>query len=317
MPDFTALKGVQRIGDSQISDQLVSNMIDFLKWGFLGIGAFTNVYLTSVASYGGTPATLRLSDDRRYPKGMIWEGYRNNWVWQQGIEWQTQPIQISGIYVNSNFYPTGSNDPTYAYNISYPRGQVIFNNPIPTNSVVQCEYSFNKYGFYPADSEWYHTLLDRLDRLDDPTFNQQGSGLWSIFSDARVSFPLVVIEHTPNFKFIPKALGGGQWCYQDVKFHVYSSNAPDRNNMINILGYQNEKRFFLYDQNALAASSLYPLNIYGYLVNPEFTYPTLVQNYLWTGAVIWNVTATPYDDESPNLYLGHAIMNIELDMPQL
>jgi hypothetical protein len=317
MPDFTSLKGIQRIGDSQLSSQLISNMVEFFKWGMLGVGDFYNVYLSTQLSYGGNPSTLRLSDDRRYPKGMIWEGYKSNWVWEQEIEWQTQPIQISGIYVNNNFYPTGTNDPTYAYNISYPRGSVIFNNPIPTNSVVQCEYSHRKWGFYQSNSQWYHTLLDRLDRMDDYSFNWQGSGLWSIFNDARISFPVVVVEPIPNRKFVPKALGGGQWCYQDVKFHIYASDSDDRDDMVDILTYQNEKRFFFYDQNALAASSLYPLNINGYLVNPQSIYPTLVQNYLWTDALIWNVTAQPNDNESPNLYLGHAILNIEINLPQL
>lgn len=315
MPDYTRFKGVVNIGDAQLGNQIPANMIEFCKWGMLCIGGFWNVNLTTTLPYGGNPATLRPCDDNRYPAGLIWEGYKNNWVWETGVEYSSQPIQISGIYVNGTFYPTGTNNPTYAYNISYPLGRVIFNNPIPTNSVVQCEYSYHQYGFYPADTEWYHTLLDGLNRIDDYQYNWQGSGIWSVFSDNRISFPAVVVESVPIRKFVPKSLGGGQWCYQSVNFTVFADDPSDRNILVDILTYQNEKRFFMFDQNAMAASGSYPLNAYGYLVNPQLTYPTLVNNYYWTDAIIWNVTAGQNDNESPNVYIGKVSMTLEVDMP--
>ncbi len=316
MPEFTRFKGVVNYGDSQLSNQLSANMIEFCNWAMLCIGAFYNVQLNSNI-YGANPSVLRMSDDRRYPKGKAWDGYKSQWIWETNIEYPVQPIQISGIYVNNTFYPTGTSDPNFAYNISYPRGQVVFNKPIPTNSKVQCEYSHREVCFYSSDTEWYRTVLDRLGRPDDYQFNWQGSGLWGIFSDTRTALPAVVVESVPNTRFTPKALGGGQWLYQDVNFHIYADDSADRNILTNILSYQSEKKFYLFDQNAMAASSSFPLNVYGYLVRPDLTYPTLVQKFLWTDAVILDVSAGPYDNESPNIYTSNVVMTLWLDFPGL
>lgn len=316
MPDFTRLKGVSNIGDQQLSTHLESNLVEFLNWGFLCIGAYYNVNLSSINPYGGSPSQLRLCDDRRFAKGKVWEGFRSNWVWENNIEYQYQPIAISGIYINNVFYPTGTSG-TYAYNISYPEGRVYFNSPISSTSTVKLEYSYRQYNFMPASVQWFRQLTQRLSRLDDDQFNYYGSGVWSIFGESRVQLPAVVVESVPRRRFKPKALGGGQWCYQDMVFHIFAETPFDRDQMIDILCYQNEKRFFLFDKNVMTASGIFPLTIEGYLSNPNYNYPYLVQNYLWRAVIINNITSQEVENDAPTIYRGLVRMNLEVDFPEL
>ncbi len=313
---WTRLKGVNNIGDQQLSDHLESNLVAFFDWGFLGIGAFYNVSLNTVAPYGNNPSKLRLSDDKRYAKGIVWEGFRSNWTWETNIDYPYQPTQISGIYINNTFYPTGTAG-QYSYTISYPLGRVYFDQPINTNSNVQLEYSYKQYQFCTASTQWFRQLTQRLSRLDDRQFNFQGSGVWSIFGDSRTQFPAVVVESLPTRDFKPIAIGGGQYCYQDVLFHIFAETPFDRNTCLDIITYQSEKRFFLFDKNRMNDSGVYPLDINGTLVNPSYNYPFLVNNYLWRSAIIWNVTSQAVDNDPPAIFKGIVRMTLELTFPEL
>jgi hypothetical protein len=291
-------------------------MVAFFDWGFLGIGAFNNVYLTNVAPYGNMPANLRLCDDRRYPKGLVWEGFRSNWVWENPVNYPIQPIAISGIYINNSFYPTGVPGP-YSYNVSYPLGRVYFDNPINIKSTVQLEYSYKSYQWLTASVQWFRQLSQRLSRIDDRQFNFFGSGVWSIFGDSRVQLPAVVVESLPRRDFKPKMIGGGQWCYQDVLFHIFAETPYDRNTALDIITYQNEKRFFMFDKNLVNAANASPLTIDGYLSNGGNTYPYLVNNYLWTSAIIWGASSNQSTNDAPFLYQSVVRITLEIDMPYL
>lgn len=296
------------IGDLQLTGHLQDNLCTFLDWSLLGLGNFYSAYLGTNMPYGGNPATLRLSEDPRYTQGCVWEGFRQNWVWENNPDSPVQPINISGIYVNGNFMPTGTN-----YNISYPQGRVIFNNAIPTNSVVQVEHSYRYYNIYPANVQWFRNIMQGSLRLDDLQFSQYGSGIWSILPESRVQLPAVVIESLPDRQSYGKGLGGGQFLTQQVLFHVFGQTPDSRNNMLDILTYQSEKRFFMYDKNACARSGVYPLNQYGYLVNQSYNFPYLVNNFLYTAAIIYGTSATPSDSDSQNIFTGSVRWTMELD----
>ena len=316
MPEYTRLKGINNIGDQQLSTHVESNLVEFFNWGLLGVGGFYNINRDYTAPYGGNPSTLRLCDDRRFPKGMVWEGYRGGWVWENNIEYNSQPIQISGIYVDNAFYPVGTTG-TYAYNISYPLGRVCFDAPIAASSTVQVEYSYRQYHFYPGSTQWFRQFIDRLSRIDDSQFNQYGSGIWSIFGDNRVQLPAVVVESVPRRRYRPIALGGGQWCETDVAFHVFAETSYDRDQIIDIITYQNEKAFFFFNKNVMTQSGIYPLDINGYLVNSNYNYPYLINNCLWRWSRIKNVTSQETENDSPSLYHGLARMTLEIQFPEL
>jgi hypothetical protein len=311
--DWTRLKTPGLVGDDQLCEHIQNNVAAFLDWGFLGLGSHVDVYLNSQAPYGGNPSTLRLSDDVRYPKGLVWEGFRQNWVWEQGID-GPQAINISGIYVNGSFVPNNSS----VFNIDYPRGRVVFNSPISSASTVQVEYSYKLYNFYPANVQWFVNLMQGSLRLDDLQFNQYGSGIWSVSPSNRAQLPAVVVEAVPTQYHRGKGLGGGTWYYPNVLFHVFATTPTQRNNAVDIISFQTEKRFFFFDQNAASRSGVYPLNQYGFLVNPSSNYPFLVNNFLDRAAIIYETTTQQLKNESQCIYTGLVRWsNFEVDYPEV
>lgn len=300
-------------GDSQLMDQFRSNMQAFVDWAFLGIGGFFNVRLDTTLPYGGNPATLRLSDDSRYATGTAWDSFKSNWVWETNVNFANQPIQISGIYINNVFYPTGTN----LYNINYPMGRVAFNSPIPTNSIVQVEYSYKYYNVYPDTVQWFKQLTDRTFRMDDAQFNMAGSGLWSIFPDSRAQLPAIVVEMVPRRSATGIGLGGGQYVWTDVLFHVLAETSFDRDNAVDIFTYQKDKRFFMFDKNMMARSGAFPLSAYGYLVNPGSTYPYLLNNYLWRYGYIRDTNIQRLENSPQSIYYGVAKWTLQISFPEI
>lgn len=314
--DYFRFKMPGQAGDSQLTDQFKTNAQAFLDWSFLGIGGFFNVTLNTTYPYGGNPSTLRLSDDTRYAAGTAWDAFKTNWVWENNIDYNYQPINISGVYINNTFYPTGTTGP-YAYNINYSLGRVVFNSPIATNSTVQVEYSYKYYNIYNDNTQWFRQLTDRSYRIDDSQFNMSGSGIWSIFPDNRAQLPAIVVEVPPRREMTPWGVGGGQWVVLNPVFHVFAETQFDRDNALDILAYQTEKRFFLFDKNIVTRSGVWPISPYGYLQNSSYTYPYLVNNYLWRDCIIKQSNIQRVVNNPQSVYYGVATWKIEVNFPEL
>lgn len=317
MPEWSALRTPGTAGDSQLTDQLRSNTQAFLDWALLGLGYFMNATTgTFYPPYGFSPSNLRLSDDFRYSPGAVWDAPKTNWCWEQNIEFSNQPIEISGIYVNGTFLPINTTG-TYAYNISYPLGRVMFNSPINVSSTVQVNYSYKYYNVYPDTIQWFKELTQGTWRIDDPQYSSYGSGIWSIFPDSRSQLPAVVVEISPQTTTVPIGLGGGQWLSKDILVHVFSETAFDRDNLIDILSYQKDKRVFLFDKNLMSKSGVFPLNAYGYLINPSSIYPNLINSYLWRDYYIWDIGIQRSDNHPQSIYYGVARWTARVNMPDI
>lgn len=315
MADWSNLQFPGVAGDSQLTDQLRSNTIAFLDWALLNKGYFLNVNLdTKYPPYGAAPAKLRPSDDFRYPSGIAWDGLKTNWIWESNIEFNSQPISISGIYINNTFLPLNS---PQSYNVNYPLGRVIFNSPVDVTSSVQVEYSYKYYNIYPDTVGWFKELTQGTWRLDDPQTSSQNSGIWSLFPDSRSQLPAVVIEISPRTKTVPLGLGGGQWLSKDILIHVFSETSYDRDNLIDILSYQWEKRIFLFDKNAMSRAGAFPLNAYGYLINPSSTYPNLINSYVWRDYYIDNISVQKSQNSPQSIYYGVATWTAKVNMPDI
>lgn len=313
MPTISSFKGVTNFSQSLFTDNLLNNLCDFFDWGFLGIGAFANISRGTSGVYGGNPARLRCVDDPYFVKGKIWEGYRNNWVWQSGVEYFQQPTQISGVYVNSSLLPNdGSN-----YYIDYPRGRIVFNTAISTNSLVETEYSYKYVGIHNADSYWFKQLQFNSLRVDDVQFLAYGSGVWSILSANRVQLPAVVIEAIPNRSMQGMQLGGGEYIYQGVRFNIFAETPFDRNNLMDIISFQYRKRMYLYDRNQIAASSQFPLTLQGSLSNNPLCYPDLLNLYQKRSAYFFSFTQNNIENTVPGLYNAEIEFTFEVDYPEL
>src|SRR5690606_15663885 len=139
MPTSTSLKGVTNISDKSTSEILEDNLIEFLKWGFIDAGGFFNVVRNTSGVYHGEYDNLRCVSDPNYTDGQVWTAFRRDWIWESGTS-VGEPIQISGVYIDGVFHPTG--DSGYEHHYDYPNGRVIFDTAISPTAVVELEYSY-------------------------------------------------------------------------------------------------------------------------------------------------------------------------------
>lgn len=313
---WTRLKGVNNIGDSLLNDKLVSNMVEFLSWGFLGVGAFYNVNRpTSSGHYGGAQYRLRLVNDPNYTMGKVWEGFRLNWVWESGVDYAYSPIPISGIYVNNSFVSISATG-TNSYKINYPLGRVVFNTPIATNSRVELNYSYKYINVYDADAPGFKELQFNS-FLIEGNFNNASSGVRAVLSQNRIQLPAVVVEAVPRRTLRPYQMGGGQVVAQDLLFHIFTETSFERGSLVDILTFQKEKRIMLFDKNAISSANAWPLNNYGSLASGALCYPDLLRLYNGGDAVFEDVTSQETGNLTPGYFGAIVRAKMEVYVPTI
>jgi len=321
MSDYTKLKGIQHIGDVLLSKTLETNIITYFNWGLLEVGGFFNVSIPSPGVYGGDQHKLRLvSEDPYYSTGQVWEGFRSDWVWETGVEYDYQPIRVSGVNVDGTFYPTATTTGTYAHKINYPLGRVTFDNAIPPTSVVTCEHSYRYVHFTHGGVPWWRQIQTNSMRGDDVHFLQQGSGAWSILAQNRIQLPAVIVEATPRTSRRPYEIGSTRaWVRQDVLFHVLADNPDDVKFLHDAITYQWQKQFFLFDLNRMFQDEKFPLDAGGSPVTGAMMYPQLVAP-TGEGGYRWNIVSTANmqstDASMPGSIWATTIRGtFELDLP--
>jgi hypothetical protein len=272
--DNTKLKGIYDLSDFTLNDQIEDNIIMFFNWGLLQIGAFSTVRYHKTTPVGKDMSRLRPVEDPNYQRGQVWEAFKNDWVWESGVEFAYQPIQVSGVYINGTFY--SGNHPTYGHKVNYPLGRILFNSVLPLNTVVNVEYTYRNYTFQSADVPWFRQIMFNAFSVTEDNFQLYGSGVWSVLSEDRVQLPAIIVETVPKRTFKPMALGGGQIIYQDVMFHVFTENPWDRKKIIDAISLQNDKTIVMFDKNIMASQDRYPLDYYGSVNQGAITYPVMV-----------------------------------------
>jgi hypothetical protein len=262
---YLEFKGVEDYGDFTISDEIQYGLQTYFEWGFLGIGAFTNVRIPASGQYNNSHHILTPVRNPTYSTGTIWEGIRNNWVWESGFNYSVEPINISGIYVNGTFQPTTGVGP-YAFNIDYPHGRILFDNSVPLSTTVMCEYSYKRIKFANSDSVESREIHERTLQVDSNFTN--GSGEKVQFERNKIQLPAVIVEIIPKKSF-PKGtqLGGGHYLEQSVLMHVFAETPTERNKIIDIIVNQHDSNIVIYDMNKLAENDMYPLNLDGTIAN--------------------------------------------------
>lgn len=277
MGSETQFKGITNIGEATPSEQIATNIVAFFDWSFLQTGAYFNVELGQDGPYGGDKSKLLLIQDPNYTLGQVWEGSRGNWVWESGISQATQPIQISGIYIDSNYYPVSTTG-VYSYKINYPLGRIVFDSPISTSSTVKVAHSYKwikvaKSDEYPLFKQIQYESL----RPDNPDNTQVGSGDYAIIADTRIQMPAIIIEVPPIINKTPYGLGGGQWVKNKVLCHIITEDDYSNRKIADILSQQEEKTVFMFDMDRLGQENRFPLDIYGSIASGALTYPDLVK----------------------------------------
>lgn len=279
MPTHTQLKGAPHTGDALVSDNLEANLVNFFNWGFLGAGGFFTVRRGDAGCYDGDNSRLRPVADPNYTDGTVWEAFRKDWVWESGVEYTSQPVRVSGVYVDGSFLPLGSGDW-----VDYPNGRVVLATPLAPATGVQCEYTYRSVQVYTADNPAWETIQTGSFRSDDPHFLQAGSGGWDVLAQNRVQLPAVFVEAVPDATREPLALGGGVKVRQTVLFHVLAEDRQHYKWLHDAITGQWEKRLYGFDKNALLAADAFPLDAFGTPRGSGLMYPDLVSptgDYYW------------------------------------
>jgi len=302
----TKLANLSNAQDATISNILLDNFVSFYDWGLLDRGSFYNIRIPQSGIHGGDRHKLRLVDDPNYNDGQVWEGYRQNWVWETGVDATSQqPIQISGVYVNNTFYATGNI--TNPYYIDYTNGRVVFDSGISTSSNVRLEYSHKWVQVVPAEGiSWFRQIQRRSFRNEDG-FQVQNSGGWAILGQSRVQLPAIAIEVIPAKSLEGYQLGGGQWINNDIVFYTITENHWECANLMDIILYQNDRTIHLFNPTDAGMSGVLPLNYRNELTQnalPRGLYPNLVDNFYYRKCWIYDSKAQDITQLSPELYIG-------------
>lgn len=308
---YLELKGFNSVFDSTLNNDIQDNIVEFLDWGLLEKGNYMNVTLGELSPDGGDYSKLRLSSNTNYPAGMAWEGFRKNWVWQSGISYDPAPIVgdnntipgISGVYVNDTFYSSATTG-TYAHHVDYYNGRIVFDNPIPTGSKVQAEYSYKYINVLYANSlPWLSEIQSNSLNLDG-SFNVINKGKYDIPSEARVQLPAIAVEIVPRRTMKGYQLGGGQWVNTDMIFHCLAEDEYTRNKLVDIVSLQNDKTIYMFNSNLLASSGAFPLDYRGFPVSGAMRYPDLLSNYYGGAARLENVNVQNMQLYNSNFLAG-------------
>lgn len=258
---YTTLKGFNSISDTDIQSAIEQNLIAFFDWGFLNKGAFSNVRLSTSDIRSKNKSTLRLVKDPNFTDGRVWATFRQNLVWESGLSCVTQPINISGVYVNGSFKTPSTSG--YQHYVDYPNGRVVFTSPISTSSTVQMEYSYKDIKFTTAEVVPLVQTIQQNSYVIPSNFSAS-SGDLSTLEIAKVQLPIVSIETSPKTKFVPYELGGDSSLIEmDVLFHILAEDAEIARKISNFIAYQRDKTLFMYDVNLVAASGDFALTYLG------------------------------------------------------
>lgn len=319
MTDFLKLKGFTDVFTTTLNNELQDNVIEFLDWGLLEKGNYFNVTIGETAPNGQDYSLLRISSSEHYPSGKAWEGFRKNWVWQSGVSYSPAPIVgtnnaipgISGVYVNNTFHPSTTAG-TYAHKVDYFNGRIIFNNPIPTGSKVQAEYSYKYINIiYANNLPWLREIQYRTYE-PSPSFVNLEKGDFILPAEMRVQLPAIAVEIVPRRTLRGYQLGGGQFVDTDILFHCLAEDEMTRNKLVDIISLQNDKTILMFNSNTIANSGDFPLDYRGIPVSGALRYPDLLNKYASNRIRFKNAIVQGMDLINTNFYAGIVKLTAEV-----
>jgi hypothetical protein len=257
--------GVDSIGESLILNELINNYKSFLDWGFLNIGAFTNVKIPTNNIHNFNLHILKPTIDNINTTDTVWQTPRKDWIYESGVSFSgTSPTNISGVYVNSTFYPAPTGNASLGYKINYPDGRIIFNRPLPSSTTAHIEYSYRNIQVYKMEEFPYWKEIQQASLENKTGFSLKDKGDFSISGEKRVQLPAIIIEPVARSSSKPFHLGDvSQILQQDLLLHVLCDNSKDKNNIVDILRLQKDRVLSLYNTDQIIKDNIYPLNYDG------------------------------------------------------
>lgn len=315
MPTYTALKGVRHFGESLLLEQIEVNLQQYFTWGLLGVGAFFNYDIPASGAYGGDFAGLQCLRVPGYTDGVVWQAARSDWVWEQDIEYDYQPIHPSGYVIDGDFYTIGTSG-TY---FNFPDGRLYSpNNPISTSSTVQVAHSSRWVQSHVSlgMSDSFKKIQYNSFRPDDSHFQGTiASGIWHLSANDRLQLPAIIFSANPLFNSRGAQLGGGQITYQDVDAWVFAENKWEWLRICDVLRYAKDKRIHMFDYDNIPSA----LDYRGMVASGALTYPNLVVasgDYFYNKMTFFDVRGTDIFQENP-LYSSVVTLTMEVELPDL
>lgn len=317
---YLELKGFDNVFQNTLNNELQDNIIEFLDWSLLQKGNYMNVTIGKLSPDSVDYSKLNISPSPIFPSGKAWEGFRKNWVWQSGVNYNPPPIAgsnnaipgISGIYVNGSFYPSTTNG-TYAHKVDYYNGRVLFNNPIPASSIVQAEYSYKYINVVYANSlPW---LAEVEYSSLEPKTGSLNKAKYDLPAEARMQLPAIAVEIVPRRNMRGYQLGGGQFVETDVLFHCLAEDEYTRNKLVDIISLQNDKTIYMFNSNRIANSGAFPLDYMGFPVSGALRYPDLVHSYPRGSLRLKNSSVQSMKSINSNFFAGIVRLTLETIEP--
>jgi hypothetical protein len=307
----SCFKGIDNISQDLLLNILEANFKMYLDWSFLKIGSWINAEKPNNTIYDkNSHYKLIPVNDISYNDGQIWQGIRKDWVWETNIDYSSvSPIVISDISINNTIIPKNGN-----FIVNYPDGLVIFNNPIPTSSVVELNYSYRFVQVYRAsESPWFNLIQYSSFNTANEDIKQINTGEWAIGSHHRIQLPCIIIESIPRSRSRPYELGNSLlWLEQDLVFYVLAENKNDRNKLLDIIRLQQDSTLQLFDTNKVAQNDAFPLDYNGDIKSTPLMYPNLIDQYSWRKCFIKNVNLVELDSKHTNFHQGAARATLEI-----
>ena len=316
---FSPLKGFSGIFDSTLSNDIQDGLVEYFDWALLDKGNYFNVTKGELAPNGKDYSKLRLSSNDHYNAGQVWEGFRKNWIWQSGVDSSPAPLVgdnkekpgISGVYIDGSFEPTSGVGP-YAHYIDYFNGRVIFDTAIPTGTTIQTEHSYKYINVTYANNVPWLKELQTNTLQPTSSFFDRDTGSWDIPPESRLQLPAIAIEVVPLRRFKGYQIGGGQWVYTDVLFHCIAEDEVTRNQLVDIVSLQNDKRIDLFNSNEIDASGDFPLDYRGSPVPSALSYPDLMEKHEGGSMILSNSTVQEMVMVNTNIFGGIVRMTTEV-----
>lgn len=300
---YRTFKGQPQYWQTKISKTIEANMIEFINWGFINAGAYTNIDVPTSGAYGGNFAQLRNVDDPRYTDDTIYEGIRGNWVWESGMDYGTPNYPL--VYIDNVL--------TSGYNVDYINGRVVFDTA-PTGTVT-ASYSYKEVKVVSAKENPIVNMVQTLSRRPDDSNFLANSGIHIGLRDNHIQLPCISIESNSR-RANGWELGGGTLdVFNTVKCYILGESDYEVQQIADTLCDQENKSIRLFSLDRMASNNAYPLTPQGYINPSALSYPDLVQpssigGFLYTDGVFAGKTrivdANSQDGQwlSQNLYFN-------------
>lgn len=299
------LDGLNFYAEPTLEDTVLSNVREFLRYGFLQVGAYINVDISKDESQL-VPLTGRPGVDDY----TIYKSRKPDWVWETNIDFKdntlVDPIVPSGIFVNNTFVPTGVQVSGVDYRIDFSRGQVVFNESMPSDMTVKVPHTLRYVSVYDSDSyqdrelnRSWHEMLDSSGVYDDQI--------------SKLYMPAIVVDVVDYQTIRGSQLGSrGKHTAVNISFNIFADSPSNRKRLTDICYLLESKYLELFDPKIAPK----PLNHLGELINPDASWPNLSENYkLYPGSARFDEKARVFKIKTKhNIPIFKSIVKIGLEL---